>query len=114
MKDYNKKNYKDDTKLNHEYTEKLVKKCPKCGHSLGFKSQGLDKLTCNYCGTLVFKSKKSEEEWNKRKFRNKLKNEIRKFHIYTFEDITFGQILDNEDKITDFDCESKTLTILEG
>lgn len=62
--------FQEDSKLMSAYTQ-LTKKCPRCGHSLSFKTQGLERVECKWCGELVFISQKAKNKWKQREFRSK-------------------------------------------
>lgn len=112
MKQVN-RSLKEVEKLHSEFTNKIAKKCPKCGHTLGFTTQGLERVTCTWCGELVFKSEKAKYDWELKKFKNQLKKEMKKYHIYNFADITLGEMYKYEDKISEIDWENKLITIVE-
>lgn len=55
--------------INSKYWNATRKVCPKCGHVIGFYKPKLRYVECVYCGTIVFKDKKSEFDFRiKRRF----------------------------------------------
>lgn len=59
--------YKKNT--SSEWWTKTRKKCPYCGHVLGFYKPSIKYVECNFCGNIVFRDKKAEYDFRiKRRF----------------------------------------------